>query len=105
VSYEELDCLSSKESRFRKLGDDCSLGNKYFCIVIYIFSSALGYNRLIQHIKQMEHTVGEKKIVASAGDVFTVGPNVYHHATNIGSKDAHMFVAYSAGNRVMKLED
>jgi quercetin dioxygenase-like cupin family protein len=53
----------------------------------------------------LEHTVGEKKITASAGDVLTVGPNVYHHATNTGSEDAHMFVTYSAGNREMKIED
>ena len=53
----------------------------------------------------LEHTVAEKKITASAGDVLSVGPNVYHHATNTGSGDAHMIVAYSAGNREMKIED
>ena len=52
----------------------------------------------------LEHMVGEKKITASAGDVFTVSPSVYHHATNIGSEDAHMIVAYSEGNREMQLK-
>lgn len=48
--------------------------------------------------------MGEEKITASAGDVFTVGPCIYHHATNTGSEDAHMIVAYSAGNREMQLK-
>jgi len=53
---------------------------------------------------RLEHSVAEKKITASAGDVFTVGPGIYHHATNTGSEDAHMIVAYSEGNREMQLE-
>lgn len=53
---------------------------------------------------RLEHSVGKEKISASAGDVFTVGPGIYHHATNIGTEDAHMIVAYSAGNRQMQLE-
>jgi quercetin dioxygenase-like cupin family protein len=53
---------------------------------------------------RLEHSVGEEKIPASAGDVFTVGPGIYHHATNTGSEDAHMIVAYSAGNRQMQLK-
>ena len=52
----------------------------------------------------LEHFVGEKKIAATAGDVLTVGSGVYHHATNTGSEDAHMIVAYSAGNREMQIE-
>ena len=52
---------------------------------------------------RLEHMVGEEKISASAGDVLTVGPGVYHHATNTGSQDAHMIVAYSEGNREMQL--
>ena len=54
---------------------------------------------------RLEHLVGEEKMAASAGDAFTVGPGIYHHATNIGSEDGHMIVAYSEGNREMKLED
>ena len=53
---------------------------------------------------RLEHSVGAEKISAAAGDVFTVGPGVFHHATNTGSEDAHMIVAYSAGNREMQLE-
>jgi quercetin dioxygenase-like cupin family protein len=53
---------------------------------------------------RVEHSVEEKKITASAGDVFTVGPGVYHQATNTGSEDAHMIVAYSEGNREMQLK-
>jgi quercetin dioxygenase-like cupin family protein len=52
----------------------------------------------------LEHSVGEEKIPASAGDVFTVGPGIYHHATNTGSQDAHMIVAYSSGDRQMQLK-
>jgi quercetin dioxygenase-like cupin family protein len=52
---------------------------------------------------RLEHTVGEEKVAASAGDVLTVGPGIYHHATNTGSEDAHMIVAYSSGNRLMQL--
>jgi mannose-6-phosphate isomerase-like protein (cupin superfamily) len=54
---------------------------------------------------QLEHVVGEKKIPASAGDVFTVSAGVYHHATNTGSEDAHMIVAYSEGNREMQFSE
>jgi quercetin dioxygenase-like cupin family protein len=53
---------------------------------------------------RLEHSVGEEKIPASAGDVLTVGPGIYHYATNTGSEDAHMIVAYSAGNRQMQLK-
>ena len=52
----------------------------------------------------MEHSKEEKKITASAGDVFTVGPGIYHQATNTGSEDAHIIVAYSEGNREMQLK-
>lgn len=53
---------------------------------------------------RLEHSVGEEKITASAGDVFTVDPGIYHHATNTGSENAHMIVAYSEGNREMQLK-
>jgi len=53
---------------------------------------------------RLEHAIGDEKIPASAGDVFTVGPGIYHHATNTGSEDAHMIVAYSAGDRQMQLK-
>lgn len=52
---------------------------------------------------RLDHLVGEEKLTASAGDVLTVGPGVYHHATNPGSDDAHMIVAYSEGNREMQI--
>jgi len=53
---------------------------------------------------RLEHSVGEKKITPSAGDVFTVDPGIYHHATNTGSEDTHMIVAYSEDNREMQLK-
>ena len=53
---------------------------------------------------RLKHSVGVKKITASTGDVFTVGPGIYHQATNTGSEDAHMIVAYSEGNREMQLK-
>ncbi len=53
---------------------------------------------------RLKYSVGEKKITASAGDVFTVGPGVYHQATNTGSEDAHMLLPNSEGNREMQLK-
>ena len=52
---------------------------------------------------RLVHSVGEDTITAAAGDVFTVGTGIYHQATNTGSEDAHMIVAYSQGKREMQI--
>jgi len=50
------------------------------------------------------HTLGDKTITMSSGDVITIPPGVFHNATCIGSEDAEMIVVYSQGTRGFELE-
>ena len=52
----------------------------------------------------LNHTLGDKTITMSAGDVVTIAPGVFHNATCIGNKDAEMIVVYSQGTRGFELE-
>ncbi len=53
---------------------------------------------------RINHTLGDKTITMSAGDVITVAPGVFHNASCIGSEDAEMVVVYSRGTRGFELE-
>jgi quercetin dioxygenase-like cupin family protein len=48
---------------------------------------------------EIEHSVGEKSVIMSAGDVITIPPGVFHNARCIGTEDAEMIVVYSEGSR------
>lgn len=53
---------------------------------------------------QINHTLDDKTITMSAGDVITIAPGVFHNASCIGSEDAEMVVVYSQGTRGFELE-
>ena len=53
---------------------------------------------------RINHSLGDKTIIMSAGDVITIAPGVFHNATCIGSEDAEMIVVYSQGTRGFELE-
>ncbi len=53
---------------------------------------------------QINHTLDDKTITMSAGDVVTIAPGVFHNASCIGSEDAEMVVVYSQGTRGFELE-
>ena len=53
---------------------------------------------------QIKHSLGDKMITMSAGDVITIPPGVFHNATCIGNEDAEMVVVYSEGTRGFELE-
>lgn len=53
---------------------------------------------------QIKHSLDDKIITMSAGDVITIAPGVFHNATCIGSEDAEMIVVYSRGTRGFELE-
>ena len=53
---------------------------------------------------QINHSLGDKTITMSAGDVITIAPGVYHNATCISKEDAEMVVVYSEGTRGFELE-
>ena len=52
----------------------------------------------------INHTLDDKTITMSPGDVVTIAPGVFHNATCIGSEDAEMIVVYSQGTRGFELE-
>lgn len=52
----------------------------------------------------IRHTLNDRVITMSAGDVITIAPGVFHNATCIGSEDAEMIVVYSRGTRGFELE-
>jgi quercetin dioxygenase-like cupin family protein len=53
---------------------------------------------------RINHTLDDKTITMSAGDVITIAPGVFHNASCIGSEDADMIVVYSQGTRGFELE-
>jgi quercetin dioxygenase-like cupin family protein len=53
---------------------------------------------------KISHTLDDKTVVMSAGDVITIAPGVFHNASCIGSEDADMIVVYSQGTRGFELE-
>ena len=53
---------------------------------------------------QINHTLDDKTITMSAGDVITIAPGVFHNASCIGTEDAEMVVVYSQGTRGFELE-
>jgi quercetin dioxygenase-like cupin family protein len=53
---------------------------------------------------RINHTLNDKTITMSAGDVITIAPGVFHNASCIGSEDADMIVVYSQGTRGFELE-
>ncbi|MBW7992755.1 MAG: cupin domain-containing protein [Planctomycetes bacterium] len=53
---------------------------------------------------RINHTLDDKTITMSAGDVVTIAPGVFHNASCIGKEDADMIVVYSQGTRGFELE-
>ncbi len=53
---------------------------------------------------RISHTLDDKTVTMSAGDVITIAPGVFHNASSIGSEDAEMVVVYSQGTRGFELE-
>ncbi|MDT8302326.1 MAG: cupin domain-containing protein [Sedimentisphaerales bacterium] len=53
---------------------------------------------------RINHTLDNKTITMSAGDVITIAPGVFHNASCIGTEDAEMVVVYSQGTRGFELE-
>jgi quercetin dioxygenase-like cupin family protein len=53
---------------------------------------------------RIRHSLNDRIITMSAGDVITIAPGVFHNATCIGSEDAEMIVVYSRGTRGFELE-
>ncbi len=53
---------------------------------------------------RINHTLDDKTITMSAGDVITIAPGVFHNASCIGNEDADMIVVYSQGTRGFELE-
>jgi quercetin dioxygenase-like cupin family protein len=53
---------------------------------------------------RINHTLDDKTITMSAGDVITIAPGVFHNASCIGSEDAEMVIVYSQGTRGFELE-
>lgn len=53
---------------------------------------------------RINHSLGDKIITMSAGDVITIAPGVFHNATCTGNEDAEMIVVYSQGTRGFELE-
>jgi quercetin dioxygenase-like cupin family protein len=53
---------------------------------------------------RINHTLDDKTITMSPGDVITIAPGVFHNASCIGSEDADMVVVYSQGTRGFELE-
>ena len=53
---------------------------------------------------RLNHTLGDKTITMSAGDVITIPPGIFHNAACIGAEDADMIVVYSQGTRLFELE-
>lgn len=53
---------------------------------------------------RLNHTLGDKTITMSAGDVITIPPGIFHNAACIGAEDAEMIVVYSQGTRRFELE-
>ena len=53
---------------------------------------------------RLNHTLGDKTVTMSPGDVITIAPGIYHNASSIGSEDAEMVVVYSQGTRGFELE-
>lgn len=51
------------------------------------------------------HTVEDGRQVAMGpGDVITLPPNLPHHATNVGTSDAVLLIAFSSADRQVKGE-
>jgi len=48
---------------------------------------------------RLNHTLGDKTITMSAGDVITIPPGIFHNAACTGAEDAEMIVVYSQGTR------
>jgi len=48
---------------------------------------------------RLRHFIGAEEVILEAGDTLVVGAGLSHHALNIGTEDADMIVAYSAGER------
>jgi len=53
---------------------------------------------------RINHTLDDKTITMSAGDVVTIAPGVFHNASCIGSEDAETVIVYSSGTRGFELE-
>ena len=53
---------------------------------------------------RIKHTLDDKTVTMSAGDVITIAPGVFHNASCISSEDAEMVVVYSQGTRGFELE-
>lgn len=53
---------------------------------------------------QLTHTFGDESLEMRAGDTLIVPPGVMHNATNDGTVDADMIVAYSSGSRDFRKE-
>ena len=63
------------------------------------------YEEVLYLLKgRIRHTLNDRTITMSAGDVITITPGVFHNATCIGSEDAEMIVVYSRGTRGFELE-
>ena len=49
---------------------------------------------------QIRHTISEGvEAELKEGDTVTISPNIWHRATNIGQKEAVLFIAFSSGDR------
>lgn len=49
---------------------------------------------------QITHTMaGGGETEMKEGDTVTIPPNIWHSARNIGSSDAHLFIAFSSSDR------
>lgn len=53
---------------------------------------------------RLEHSLGGESVVLEAGDTLVLDAGVPHNATNIGTEDADMIVAYSSGDRGFERE-
>ena len=53
---------------------------------------------------RINHTLDDKTITMSPGDVITIAPGLFHNASCIGTEDAEMVVVYSRGTRGFELE-
>jgi quercetin dioxygenase-like cupin family protein len=48
---------------------------------------------------QIRHTMQDGEAEMTAGDTVTVLKNTWHRATNVGSEDAVLFIAFSSADR------
>jgi quercetin dioxygenase-like cupin family protein len=54
---------------------------------------------------QLEHTLGEERVVLNAGDTISIPKGIWHQAHAVGAEDAEVVICFSSADRMTELDE